>query len=150
MDLCVICNCQLINKEQTLRARMRNKDGKPVADRIVYKAWCPNCEIYLRKSTLGHKAGFWVTSDVREFELICEIPNNEFLNIKTEIEKYIKTDKGRIRQEKWNEFISVKKENDYIYSYSQNDNLHTIKGYVIKRGIHFISQFISEINLNTE
>ena len=150
MDLCVICNSQLINKEQALRARMKNKDDKPVADRIVYKAWCPKCEIHLRKSNQGHEEGNWVTSDVKESELICEISNNEFLNIKSEIENYIKTDKGRIRQEKWNEFISVKKENDKIYTYCQNDNLHNIMGYVIKRGFNFISQFITEINRNPQ
>lgn len=87
MDNCIICKSHLINKKQTIRSRMRDKNGEPQGDMIRYKAWCPKCEIYLRKTKQGKTEGHWRISMVKESDKITEICESEFLKIKYNLEK---------------------------------------------------------------
>ena len=148
MNNCKICDSELLNKEQVLRARMKNIDGKPLADKIVYKAWCPNCEIYLRKTTQGHQNGDQETSHIKQSQLYNELSENELHKLKSDIEnKPEKNDTYHIK-ERWDEFISMKKKNDKIYSYVQDDSTDQIRGYVIKRKSFLISFFVYKIKNN--
>lgn len=148
MNNCKICDSELINKEQVLRARMKNVNGKPVGDRVVYKAWCSNCEIYLRKTVRGGQGDDWKTSHVQLDELDRELSEAEIHKLKAEIEQ--KTEKKDIfkRKKKWKEFISMMKESDKLYRYIQHDSPYLIKGYVIKRKSFLIGFFVHEIKNN--
>lgn len=147
MDNCIICKSHLINKKQTARARMRDVNGKPLADWISYKAWCPKCEIYLRKTKQGKTEGYWIISVVKESDKIAEICESDFLKIKYNIEKELEIidDKFMYKRERWIEFITIKKQNDKIYEFSQIDNDYTIRGYTIKRDNYFIGDYITAI-----
>ncbi len=152
MDICIICNSQLEEKEIILRARMRNKDGKPQADRITYKARCPNCEIYLRKHNQGKTEGHWGISNIKERDLKAELSESEFLKLKITVEKKLEEiiDHYMFKREKWIEFITIKKQNDKVYEFSQYDGDYIINGYVIKRDNYFISEYITEIKKNVD
>lgn len=150
MDNCIICKSHLINKKQTIRSRMRDKNGKPQGDMIRYKAWCPKCEIYLWKTKQGKTEGHWRISMVKESDKITEICESEFLKIKYNLEKELENidDKFMYERESWIEFIVIKKQNDKIYEFSQIDNDYTIRGYTIKRDNYFIGDYITEIKKN--
>ncbi|UUC44746.1 hypothetical protein [Flavobacterium cerinum] len=150
MDICIICNYQLEEKQIIRRARMRDKDGKPQADRITYKARCPSCEIYLRKQDHGKTEGHWGISNIKESDLKFELSENEFLTLKSTVEKKLEkiSDDYRFEREKWAEFITIKKQNDKIYAFSQCEGDYIINGYVIKRDNYFISEYTDEIKKN--
>ena len=148
MDKCKICDSELINKEQVLRARMKDNDGRPLADQVIYKAWCPNCEIYLRKTTQGNQGSDWETSHIKQNELKNEISEIDLQKLKSEIESKPELEDTFQTKKRWNEFISMIKKTDKLYSYIQNDSTHTIEGYVIKRNSFLISFFVYEIKNN--
>ncbi len=148
MNNCKICNSELTKTEQIFRARMKSVDGNPVADRVKYKAWCAHCHIYLGKTIQGREESEWETSHVQHNELKHELSANELIELQLEIEQAAKQDDIFDTEERWNEFISMKKETDKLYSYIQGDSSSQIKGYVIKRDAFLISFFVHEIEDN--
>lgn len=142
---CTICNSELNNIEQVLKARMKPVNGNRVANRVIYKAWCPNCEIFLRKRLPSKKEPQWETSPIKVHELQDELSDKELQTLKSEMEQVSSKDGVPNSKKKWNELISMKKESDKIFSYVQGDASHLIKGYVIKRGVYLIGFFVHEI-----
>lgn len=145
MDICNICHSELINKKLLVRARMKKVDGKPVADRLKYEAWCPSCEIYLRKTVRGRYESDWKSSHIAINELKEKVSKEEILQLKLKIEQTPDLENFSRRKENWVTFISMKKEDDSLYHYIQEDTSCIIKGYVIKRGTFLIGFFVSEI-----
>ncbi len=142
MNTCKICHSELTNIKQVLRAKMKRINGKSVPNRIIYKAWCIKCEIYLRKTVHGRPNGEWETSHIKHNQLIHELTDHELSELKLEIEQNAKLDITFRTEKRWNEFISMKKENDKLYGYMQGDSLDSIKGYVIKRGSFLIGFYV--------
>lgn len=128
-----------------MRARMKN-----AADRVIYRAWCPNCEIYLRKTTQGRNEGKWETSHVKHDELQSELSHQEFLELTLNVEESALLDDTFQTEKRWNEFISMKKEDDKVYSYIQGNSTTRIKGYVIKRDSFIIGFFVHNIETSED
>lgn len=145
MDICNICQSELINKKLLVRARMKKVDGKPVADRVKYEAWCPSCEVYLRKTVQGRSESDWKSSHISIDELKEKVSENEILQLKLEIKQIPDLESLSRRKENWVTFISMKKDDDDLYHYIQEGTSSKIKGYVIKRGTFLIGSFVSEI-----
>lgn len=148
MDQCIICHTELVNKKLLMRGRMRGADGKPMADRLLYRALCPRCGIYLRKADQGRKEGKWYATDVQDADLQHLLSDPDFSALRTKIEKELRQTDNDILREKWEEFLAVKKRGDKVFSYVQTDGGYTIRGVVLKRDQYLISQFIHQITKN--
>jgi len=145
MDTCTICNSGLVNKTIIRRTSMRTADGRRAGGRVTYEAWCPNCEIHLRRKLPDTDKMGWQASPIKLSDLDQEISNEQLALLKLDFEKEVDGDKEDIfrTRERWEHFISMKKNSDQLYSYSTQGN--SAKGYVIKRDIHLIGFFIAHI-----
>lgn len=145
MDTCIICNTSLSNVEVYLRARMRAKDGRPAGDRVIYKAWCTACEIYLKKSEEKNKVSNWFISDITASEIEYELSDKEFSDLKNKMRKKMKETDFSLAKEQWDEFIAVKKESDSVCFFKRIEASYRITGYVVCRSSYVISYIFSEI-----
>ena len=140
-DLCNICSSELGPREQGIRMRMRDKNGKPAGDRVRYKAWCPSCEIFWHKSIQARKETEWRTTAVQHNQLQQELTPKAFQKLIKEYEQEPTSPSEQLKQKHWYEFIALKKKNDVLHRYIEKDSTYCVTGVAIKRGEHLIASF---------
>ena len=139
---CIICGSELKDEKVKLRARMKKVHGTPQPDRIVYEAWCSNCEIYLQKSVQGKSHSNWRTSNIDPAKILAEVSTEELYEIELSIAEQALIEASIDISENWRTFISMKKIDDIILKYSLTEDVYKIQGLVIKRQGHLIGNFV--------
>lgn len=144
METCTICKSELIDEKVHFHSKSYNEDGEKESDIVIYEAWCPNCEIYLTKSTYGRKQESWKTSNLELKDIGEELSNEDFETLKNTIESLdVENDNFFLVKSIWDRFIVMKKTTDKIYLYKNSFE----KGYVIIRGNNRIGKFPDLLNI---
>ena len=147
MPVCDICATSLTDIRVIRRGSLKRTPERPLGGGMsLSEAWCPNCEIFLTKKTFNGEVEDWKSSYISHDELVSEVSNHQQSKLEEDVLFIDSNEKHSTAKERWDKFISMKKETDKLFQYLRKDQHLTITGYVIKRANHLIGFYIHNID----
>jgi hypothetical protein len=105
----------------------------------LYEGFCESCQIVVKRNIFGKQDTGWFSSSVNSQDVVGELSQEEVNQVEKLLTKY------PTLLTQWQEFIAQKREADIVCRFKEKDFQYT--GLTIKRGNHFIGQFLVFRNL---
>jgi len=140
MKTCPQCRQKVSYKKSFTPDNAINIRKRSQRELYIYKGWCPNCQIELRKKVEGNVESKWYIHKLEDpKDLPPPIPETELQEIERKLYRHIEN------RYKWKTFLSYRKPNDTIHRFNHLNGSQ--KNIAIVRKDMIIAEFSAFIEL---
>ncbi|RZJ72896.1 hypothetical protein [Flavobacterium sp.] len=142
MKGCPICQTEPVNEKLLIRARTFATAENPAHPIWTFEAFCPNCELFVKKTIGPEWEGIWELPEIPASAMITAATLEDLEKLESEIDEYpTNTNLNKLEKQRGEQFLSVLKESDKVLKITEKIASGQFVSFAIKRGEFVVARY---------